>query len=261
FEEAVPVALQIARGVGHAHAHGIVHRDIKPSNVMLLRDGIVKILDFGIATTEDLSPAGLDGRVGTLAYMSPEQLRGDPVDHRSDIWSLGVALHETLTGVRPCTGSDASALADAILNRDPCLIATSHPDVPSGIETVLRRALAKLPENRYLSITALAADLISIAGSGESSPAADHVRSGSFAQSSDSSGITERRRAAVLVTIVSNYGTLLERVAPSGAQRLVSHVRDLAVDVVRRHRGVVNQAIAEEIVSVFGVPAAHDDDE
>ena len=245
FEDALPVALHIARGAGRAHARGVVHRDIKPSNVMLLRDGSVKILDFGIATIDDLSP-GVETRFGTLPYMSPEHVRGDAIDHRSDIWSLGVLLHEILTGVRPFKGRDASALSDAILNRDPELIATSHPDVPAGIDNVLQRALAKAPENRFPSMAAFAADLTALAPGGKST---------------ESVPITERRRATVLVTLVSDYGSLVERMAPVDAQRLVAQMRDMAVDAVRRHGGVVNQAIGEEIVSVFGVPAAHDDDE
>ena len=265
FEDAVPVAVQIARGVGRAHARGVVHRDIKPSNVMLLRDGTVKILDFGIATMKDLSPSGpvgADARFGTLTYMSPEHVRGDAIDHRSDIWSLGVLLHEMLTGVRPFDGVDSLAIAEVILNRDPDLIATSHPDVPAGIERVLRRALAKLPENRYPSMTAFADDLLALAAGGETASARPNARSDvMFQQPPDSAPITERRHAAILVTIVSDYGGVVERMTPVDAQRLVAQIRDIAVDAVRRHGGVVNQAIGEEIVSVFGVPAAHDDDE
>ena len=274
FEEAVPVAVQIARGVGCAHARGVVHRDIKPSNVMLLRDGTVKMLDFGIATIDELSPAGSvrppgspsplhdDARFGTLAYMSPEHVRGDAIDHRCDIWSLGVLLHEMLTGVRPFDAGDASLMVDAILNRDPDLIATSHPDVPAGLERVLRRALAKPPEDRYPSMTVFAADLLALAPGGEAASARNDARSnGTFPQPPDPAPITEWRRAAVLVTIVSDYGSLVERMAPVESQCLVGRVRDIAVDTARRHGGIVNQAIGEEIVSVFGVPAAHDDDE
>ena len=136
-------------------------------------------------------------------------------------------------------------MADAILNREPDLIATSHPDVPAALDNILRRALAKLPENRCPSMTALAADLIALAPGGDS-------------PSTGAAPITERRHAAVLVTIVSDYGSLVERMTPLDAQRLVAQIRDIAVDAVRRHGGVVNQAIGEEIVSVFGVPSAHD---
>lgn len=262
FADALPIAVQVARGVGAAHARGVVHRDIKPSNVMLLRDGTVKVLDFGIATIEDPSPAAVDARFGTLPYMSPEHVRGGPIDYRGDIWSLGVLLHETLTGVRPFDGGDPAVIADAILNRDPDLIATSHPDVPAGAESVLRRALAKLPENRYPSMTVFASDLLALAPGAESSPPGGDARSHvAFSHPPESGPITERRRAAVLVTIVSDYGGLVERMTPVDAHRLVAQVRDMAVDAVRRHGGVVNQAIGEEIVSLFGVPTAHDDDE
>ena len=247
FADVVPVVVQVARGVGAAHTHGVVHRDIKPSNVMLLRDGTVKVLDFGIAIIEDSGLQDNAARFGTLAYMSPEHVRGGPIDQRSDIWSLGVLLHEMLTGIRPFDGG--GALTDGILNREPELSATSHPDVPAGIEGVFRRALAKPPDDRYPSMALFAADLMALGS------AAGSLRP------RDEAPVSERRHLAVLNTIVSDYGGLVERMTPADAQRLVAQVRDLAVDVVRRHGGIVNQAIGEEIVSVFGVPAAHDDDE
>jgi len=246
FDEAMAIAVQIARGVGAAHARAVVHRDIKPSNIMVLRDGTVKVLDFGIATMDDWSPAR-EARFGTLPYMSPEHVRGATIDHRSDIWSLGVLLHEMLTGARPFAQTDPASMTKAILSAEPELIATAHPDVPDGIEQVLKRALAKRPEDRYASMSAFAADLL-----------AGHV---SVTAPSEETAISERRRAALMVTLVSDYDSLIERMAPAEAERLVARVRDLAVGAVRRHGGIVNQAIGEEIVCVFGVPAAHDDDE
>jgi len=262
FVDVVPIALQIARGVGAAHARGIVHRDIKPSNVMLLPDGTVKVLDFGIATMAERPEGSVDVGFGTLAYMSPEHLRGDAIDQRTDVWSLGVLLHEMLTGARPFDGADRHAMVDSILHGEPHFIATSHPDVPIGIDKVLQRALAKPLESRYPSMPVFAADLAALLAGRESSSAPAEARRGaSPAPPVESPAITERRRAAVLVTILSDYGSLVERITPLDAQRLVAEVRDAAVEVVRRHGGLVNQAIGEELVSVFGVPAAHDDDE
>jgi tetratricopeptide (TPR) repeat protein/class 3 adenylate cyclase len=265
FDEAVPIALQVARGLARAHARGIVHRDVKPSNVMRLADGTVKILDFGIAKFEDLALTGSGAHFGTVAYMSPEHVRGGTIDQRADIWALGILLHEMLTGARPFNGNDRQEVTNAILTSEPRLVTTSHPDVPAGIDAILRRALAKLPEHRYPSMSPFAADLAALASGREDHPGRR--------QSGDDEAVTfaadpeapphasERRRAAVLVTEVSDYATLVEQLAPAEAHRIVARIRDLAVDVVRRHGGLVNQAIGEEIVSLFGVPSAHEDDE
>ncbi len=251
FAEAVGVATQIARGLGRAHECGIVHRDVKPSNVMVLTDGTVKILDFGIAQTGDLSLTAHGMPVGTIAYMSPEHVRGHTVDHRSDIWSLGVVLHEMLTAARPFGGNDRETVASAILNRDPDLIATSHPDVPTEVDGLLRRALAKLPEHRYPSMASFVTHLAALV------PTADSGRG----HLHDTLPAGERRRATVLVTAISDYAVLIEHLTAAHAHGLVAQICDVAVEVVRRHGGLVNQAIGEEIVSLFGVPTAHEDDE
>ena len=128
----------------------------------------VKVLDFGIAHEQEDWVAGpARRRFGTLAYMSPEHVKGAAINHRSDIWSLGVLIHEMLTGVRPFPDSDPSDISKAILHARSRLIATAHPDVPDGIDQVLRRALAKRPEDRYASMAALAADLAALAPAGD----------------------------------------------------------------------------------------------
>jgi serine/threonine-protein kinase len=111
FAEALPLALQIARGLEHAHAAGIVHRDIKPSNIVILHDGTPKIVDFGIARMHDSPHADPNALIGTASYMSPEQADGGPIDRRSDIWSLGIVLHELVSGTRPFEGDDLRSRA------------------------------------------------------------------------------------------------------------------------------------------------------
>lgn len=264
FGEAMPIAIQIARGLGHAHDRGIVHRDVKPSNVMVLADGTVRILDFGIAKVDDPSAIDPLGPLGTIAYMSPEHLSGGSVDHRTDVWSLGVLLHEMITGTRPFHGDSRQELADAILNRDPDLLATSHPEVPTGIDDVLRRALNRRPEDRYPSMATFSSALATLSADAEGAPRGPLNEQNDDAIPTRNSGSPspgERRRAVVLVTTVSDYAALIEHMTPADAQQVVSQIGDLAVDVVRRHGGLVNQAISEEIVSLFGVPTAHDDDE
>ncbi len=253
FPAALPIVLQVARGLEHAHECGIVHGDVKPSNIVLLPDGTAKILDFGIAHIQGVASDRPAAAIGTVAYMSPEQVAGGALDCRSDIWSLAVVLHEMIAGARPFTGESPGEVLEAVCRDDPALTAMSYPDVPDGVERVLRRALAKNPDQRYPSVSAMAAELSALAAetSGASEPAEHAARM----------TVTERRRAAVLVTLVSDYASLVDEVSPEEANRLIGRVRDAAVDVVREHGGLVNQAIGDEIVSLFGVPAAHEDDD
>src|SRR5688572_10262942 len=115
-EQVVNIAREMAAGVAAAHEQGIVHRDIKPSNLMLLSDGRLKILDFGVAKVKDISLTAAGTPVGTVAYMSPEQTRGEEVDHRVDVWALGVVVYEMLTGRLPFAASTAAGLIHAINN-------------------------------------------------------------------------------------------------------------------------------------------------
>jgi len=254
FDEALPLALQLARGLEHAHAAGIVHRDIKPSNIVILRDGTAKILDFGIARMHDSTLGEPHTLLGTASYMSPEQADGVRVDGRSDIWSLGIVLHELLTAERPFDGDGIHAVLDAIRHLAPHLTATSYPDVPAGIDRILRRALSKSPGERYASMSMLAAELAALAPDASSSAFVPLDDAGRMST-------TERRRAAVLVSIVSDYAALVDQMTPTDAQRIIGRVRDAAVDMVREHGGLVNQAIGDQIVSLFGVPTAHEDDD
>ena len=195
--------------------------------------------------------------IGTIAYMSPEQASaGSRSTRRSDVWSLAIVIHEMLTGDRPFDGENGRAMAHAILTQDPRLTATSYPDVPGGIDRVLRRALAKSPDQRYSSMTLLATELSALASGTD-----DVAELRALGELEARMSATERRRAAVLVTVVSNYAALVDQHTPMEAHRLVALVRDTAVDVVRAYGGLVNQAMGEEIVSLFGVPTAHDDDD
>ena len=154
--EASNLALQVARGLRKAHEAGIVHRDIKPANLFLTSDGIVKILDFGIAKLTGLIGNTRTGTtVGTIAYMSPEQIRGEPVDQQADVWALGVVLYEMVTGHSPFGGESAIAVMHAVLSEEPRPPREAVRDIPRGLETVLQRALAKQANDRYPSIAAL----------------------------------------------------------------------------------------------------------
>jgi serine/threonine protein kinase len=159
-EDVLDIATQVARGLARAHADGIVHRDIKPSNVFLCADGRVKLLDFGIAKLAGLTLTNsLAGPLGTIGYMSPEQLRGDPVDHRTDIWSLGVVLYEMLAGHRPFRGA-AGVVVNAIVHGDPEPLIRLRPDIPDSVSRVANSALLKLPDARCASAEEFAGALL-----------------------------------------------------------------------------------------------------
>ena len=166
--EVVKLGLQLARGLGAAHAQGIVHRDLKPANLRLTSDGRLKILDFGSAQfahpeTELAVTASLtlsQQITGTLPYMAPEQLRGESADRRTDIWAAGAVLYELATGTRPFPETHGPLLINAILNQEPeppC--GERIPEISPGLESVIWKALRKNPTDRYQSAGELEQDL------------------------------------------------------------------------------------------------------
>ncbi|WP_456429053.1 protein kinase domain-containing protein [Rhodocaloribacter sp.] len=165
LDEALEYAVQIARGLAAAHAHGIVHRDVKPANIIVRAPdpteatGLVKIVDFGLAKVQDVALTRTGTTMGTVAYMSPEQARGEVVDHRTDLWALGVVLYEMFTGERPFKGAYDQAVIYAILNEDPAPMRTVNPALPEALEHVVTLCLEKDREHRYPALADVLADL------------------------------------------------------------------------------------------------------
>jgi tetratricopeptide (TPR) repeat protein/tRNA A-37 threonylcarbamoyl transferase component Bud32/TolB-like protein len=158
--EAIDIAVQVASGLEAAHKLAVVHRDIKPENVMIDASGLCKILDFGVAHLVDRSTLTGKGRiVGTLPYMSPEQVQGGQVDHRSDIYSLGILLYEMLTGQLPYEHMEAPALFYQILNVDPPPLAHSNPASPPELQAIISKATAKKVTDRYSTVSEMRHDL------------------------------------------------------------------------------------------------------
>ena len=158
--QSVTIAAAVAEGLAYAHEHGIVHRDVKPGNIMVLPDGRVKIMDFGIARLREPTVKTQTGvLLGSPQYMAPEQIVGQPVDHRADLFSLGLVLYEMLTGVKPFAGEDIPELTFKVANlaaRPPSHLA---PHLAPVIDFIIARALKKKPEERYANATELANDL------------------------------------------------------------------------------------------------------
>jgi len=164
-DEALDIVIQIARGLEKAHAKEIVHRDIKPANILITEDGVVKIVDFGLAKLAGRTVLTKEGTtLGTVNYMSPEQTEGADVDHRADIWALGVMFYEMLTGEKPFKGDYELAVIYSILNEEPEPLQKHNPTIPEELDTIVHKTLAKKPAERYTSIKNFLKDLIAVTG-------------------------------------------------------------------------------------------------
>lgn len=158
--EAVHFVVQILHTLQHAHDNGIVHRDIKPQNVMLLQNGDVKVMDFGIARfARDNGRTMTDKTIGSVHYISPEQARGELTDERTDLYSVGVLLYEIVTGKLPFDGDSAVAIAMMQMNDEPPKPSTVYPEIPRGLEEIIIRAMQKDPQLRYQSAAEMLRDL------------------------------------------------------------------------------------------------------
>jgi len=223
------VALQIAEALGHAHKRGVVHRDVRPVNVLLSRTGVVKIANFAAAADERLptAPELLDGRAGfgTPAYMSPEQVLGEPEDPRSDIFSLGIVLFEMLTGRRPFDAPDERAVSHRIRHDQAVPVGKLASDVPASLDRIVRRCLEKMPADRFATAGELSRALASeLDVEGHGPPAsvvqAELVRLGLMAARDeprrDSVRVAARKRPARVSDAVAFYLASLVLIVAGG---------------------------------------------
>ncbi|MEJ2722591.1 MAG: protein kinase, partial [bacterium] len=224
LDDALDVTVQICRGLMKAHEKGIVHRDIKPENIILTNDGIVKILDFGLAKLTGRARLTRVGTaVGTVAYMSPEQARGDEIDRRTDIWSAGVVLYEMVTGRLPFEGDHEQALLYSILNAAPRPLTGQNTNLPGVLDHVVERALEKDRDSRYHDVREFVADIGLVKA----------TLSGDFRGFGDSSAGRPRAGAWIVPVIVFfviiGYVLVTRIILPGGVREEDKRIGSLAV--------------------------------
>lgn len=275
--ECLDIASQVASGLARAHDRGIVHRDIKPANLVLTDDGLVKIVDFGVAKLANAEMTRPGDALGTIAYMSPEQAEGDEVDARTDLWSLGVVLFEMLAGQRPFRGPSDRVLLNAIFSAEPPRLLELRPEVPPGVEEVVLRALAKRRADRYASAREMADALLSlkggsVGGSGTTASGGLHTGGGPAGPGTASTGRVvettsggllpegERRQVTVVVSHIAGYDELVEQLVPDQLRALLERVHAEAEQVAAAHGGILNQFGGDQLVLLFGVPTTREDD-
>jgi TOMM system kinase/cyclase fusion protein len=270
IEQAIDIARQVATGLAHAHAQGIVHRDIKPGN-LILGEHAVKIVDFGLAKVADSLQLTTAGAVlGTVAYMSPEQVRGDDVDARTDVWATGVVLYEMLAGQQPFRGGYAEAIGHAIKNDVPRPLRDLRPDVPEEIEQIVFRALHKDPAVRFSSGRELAQALQAAADRGAgSSHTATLVRSQAASPAASSSSRDagplstsgpERRHLTVLACEVF-ANRLADGVDDEDLHEALLRLRQICTSASEKSGGyVAREGRGSASITYFGYPTAGEDD-
>src|SRR5216110_1289816 len=236
---AVDIAVQVASALAAAHEAGVVHRDIKPENIMLRPDGYVKVLDFGIAKLTERrlvlhahageTAAALQTRaglvLGTAHYMSPEQARGQKVDARSDIWSLGVVLYEIVGGNPPFRGETPNDCIASILTTEPPPLSGVFPNVPLKLESILQKALRKNSDERYQTIKEMLADLRILKGELEAESSLPHTKARAESIVSKikrhKRGVLLTLAAALLVAAVVAYFFFFVAPAPSPNEKSI----------------------------------------
>ncbi len=265
-EEIIKIGIQMADGLLAAHEQGIIHRDIKSANVMLNNKGRVKIMDFGLAKVQGRTHMTKVGTtLGTVAYMSPEQSRGETVDSRTDIWSLGVVLYELLAGKMPFRGDYEAAVMYAILNEQPTRLDSYRHDVPPELDQIILRALEKDVDKRYQNLSELLDDLYNLQPTAKlhvTKNVPDKHTSSTHRPSSTShlsSSRAERRQVTALYCRLIPMSPL-DEVDPEELHDAMPNFVNLCDKVVNRYDGHISPSIGEGVQVFFGYPHAHEDD-
>jgi serine/threonine protein kinase/TolB-like protein/Flp pilus assembly protein TadD len=242
IEEVIDIAIQTASGLAKAHQRGIIHRDIKPANLAVTEDELVKILDFGIAKLIGESKSTQENlQIGTIAHVSPEQIRGENFDHRTDIWSLGVVMYEMLTAKLPFEGEYDQAIIYSILNEEPTPIKEIRNDVPDELIEIVAKAMRKNQNERYQSSDEILKVLINCMES--------QRNSGKITGEPDSSE-RHRKLSAIMFTDMVGYSALAQKNEALSIELLETH-RQLLRPIFNKHGGKEVETIGDAFFVEF----------
>jgi serine/threonine protein kinase/tetratricopeptide (TPR) repeat protein len=252
IEQSINTAIQIAQGLSKAHNSGIIHRDIKPANIMILEDGLAKILDFGLAKlTEQTRLTKSPTVLGTVAYMSPEQASGRDVDHRSDIWSLGAVLYEMLTAQLPFGGDNDQAIIYGILKKPPIPPSDFNKEIPQELEKIALKCLHKVTTQRYPSADDLLSELSTLRSSRLIKKYETETR---IERKTEIKKGTEQRQATIMLVRIVGYTKLLEDSDMEEAASLMKNCYEICGSIDEKYQGHINKIEGDTLQFCFGVP-------
>jgi non-specific serine/threonine protein kinase len=242
IEETIHIISQVAEGLKKAHKKGIVHRDIKPANIFITNDNIVKILDFGLAkVTGQTQLTQMGTTVGTIAYLSPEQARGENLDHRTDIWSLGIVLYEMLTGELPFKGDFDQAIIYSILNEEPTPLLNLRSDLPKKLQDIVQKVISKNVDERFQSVDELLNELIICMESQRNTDSTNRKLESSEKY---------RKLSAIMFTDMVGYSALAQKNELLAIDLLEVH-RQLLRPLFQKHRGNEVETIGDAFFVEF----------
>jgi serine/threonine protein kinase/tetratricopeptide (TPR) repeat protein len=253
-EQAIDIILQICRGLAKAHQQGLIHRDIKPANILITKDGIVKIVDFGLAKLEGQTRITKEkSTMGTVAYLSPEQAKGNEVDQQTDIWSLGVILYEMCTNKLPFDQEYDAAIIYAIINKSPTPPTDIQQDIPKKLENCIFKCLRKAKEERYTSTSDLIVALKHIQSELKKDLKTDKKNKGYHKRE------TEKRTVIIVVAEISGYHEMLHILDEEETALIMNECFEFFRKATETHKGILKKISVNNYMVLFGIPSASED--